>query len=425
MPQHARSQALTATLNMLDGVKQYRQAQARYNHRSSLSKPRIQKRKRPPQHERESQNEPQAGPSTQTDVPQTFHTVTLRSGKDVQVPDHRLPYALPDVSASRLQQSQKTTPPPQQPDILSHLLIGINSVQASLELFIQAARAESSDQPLPHKRPPTQLSRSDLLRKRQKDKRSKRANKLVFPPLSSSSSNGNPSSASFLYLQQMYGRPMLNQVNRNSLSLGEPWPGLSALEIFGGPRSQSRRSKEQHKQAQGYNLPPGLLETTISVLQSANLPQWSDRPAALSHYIRTSRLKAAQKHSRQKRKVRTAAKTSKSSDPSVAAAAATVSAPFDPTQAARSALDNPLRVILVCRPDVNPKDLLAHLPTTVASANGMLAKQDKPGIRLVQLNAGAEKALAEALGIKSAAVLGIKVGIFVACSYLENVFLSS
>ncbi|GAA5903186.1 hypothetical protein JCM8208_002231 [Rhodotorula glutinis] len=99
-------------------------------------------------------------------------------------------------------------------------------------------------------------------------------------------------------------------------------------------------------------------------------------------------------------------------------------------------------LVLVCRPDINPPSLVAHLPTMVAAANGVqsaldgvlagTANEEKEGegdaamqdgkgkkqkkgsarpemrcVRLVQLDVGAERKLADALGLRRVAVIGL------------------
>ncbi|KAG6910504.1 hypothetical protein DXG01_009923 [Tephrocybe rancida] len=64
---------------------------------------------------------------------------------------------------------------------------------------------------------------------------------------------------------------------------------------------------------------------------------------------------------------------------------------------------SPLRLILVCRADVNPPILVDHLPHLVAAYNSL--RPDEP-IRLVPLPAGSELQLSQAIGLRRAAVLG-------------------
>ncbi|GAA5838372.1 hypothetical protein JCM9279_003225 [Rhodotorula babjevae] len=99
-------------------------------------------------------------------------------------------------------------------------------------------------------------------------------------------------------------------------------------------------------------------------------------------------------------------------------------------------------LVLVCRPDINPPSLVAHLPSMVAAANGVQSALDgvlgasQPGsgeedkgegdaarrdgragkksarpemrcVRLVQLDAGAERKLADALGLRRVAAIGL------------------
>lgn len=70
--------------------------------------------------------------------------------------------------------------------------------------------------------------------------------------------------------------------------------------------------------------------------------------------------------------------------------------------------DQGLAVIFVCRADLDPPALVAHLPHQVATYNARL-EDPSQAAHLVQLPAGAELALAEALGLRRAAVLGLTV----------------
>lgn len=65
-----------------------------------------------------------------------------------------------------------------------------------------------------------------------------------------------------------------------------------------------------------------------------------------------------------------------------------------------------LKVIFVCRSDVNPTILVDHLPHIVAAYN---ASRPSSFVKLVPLPPGAELSLAQALGIRRVTVLGIDV----------------
>lgn len=72
----------------------------------------------------------------------------------------------------------------------------------------------------------------------------------------------------------------------------------------------------------------------------------------------------------------------------------------------------PFKYIFVCLADLNPTSLVAHLPATVAGWNGRAkaaGKADASGVRLVTLAKGAEALLAQAFGVRRAAVVGLKV----------------
>ncbi|KZT61211.1 hypothetical protein CALCODRAFT_47148 [Calocera cornea HHB12733] len=67
----------------------------------------------------------------------------------------------------------------------------------------------------------------------------------------------------------------------------------------------------------------------------------------------------------------------------------------------------PPRVILVCRPDISPPLLVAHLPLLVAAYNSLLplSELDGAGVHLVTLPKGGELALAASVGLRRVAVL--------------------
>jgi ribonuclease P/MRP protein subunit POP3 len=71
----------------------------------------------------------------------------------------------------------------------------------------------------------------------------------------------------------------------------------------------------------------------------------------------------------------------------------------------------PIALVLVCRADINPPALVAHIPQLIASCNANLASDpERPVlVRLVSLHRGAERTLSTALGLKRVAVLGIDV----------------
>ena len=69
----------------------------------------------------------------------------------------------------------------------------------------------------------------------------------------------------------------------------------------------------------------------------------------------------------------------------------------------------PISLVLVCRPDVNPPTLIAHLPMLVTALNSGAVDVTRPGVALVPLDAGAEALLGRALGLPRAAVVAIKV----------------
>lgn len=75
----------------------------------------------------------------------------------------------------------------------------------------------------------------------------------------------------------------------------------------------------------------------------------------------------------------------------------------------------PSYAVLACRGDVDPPVLISHLPSLVATCNSfrhqLVSAKPKPtAVWLLPLPKGAETTLAEALGLRRAAVVLIKVG---------------
>jgi hypothetical protein len=81
------------------------------------------------------------------------------------------------------------------------------------------------------------------------------------------------------------------------------------------------------------------------------------------------------------------------------------------TNEARSTTGPRLRVVLVCRADVDPPLLIAHFPILVATCNSSLpvdSSHDK-FVKLVTLPMGAEHSLAEITGLRRVAVMALDV----------------
>ncbi|KAF7307056.1 hypothetical protein MIND_00498700 [Mycena indigotica] len=66
----------------------------------------------------------------------------------------------------------------------------------------------------------------------------------------------------------------------------------------------------------------------------------------------------------------------------------------------------PLKLILVCRADVDPHILIEHLPQEIAAFN---STKPKELVKMLYLPAGAEAMLAEVIGIRRLAVIGLDV----------------
>lgn len=66
-------------------------------------------------------------------------------------------------------------------------------------------------------------------------------------------------------------------------------------------------------------------------------------------------------------------------------------------------------IILVCRGDVTPPDLIQHIPHLVAACNTRRIGTNAPLIHLVPLPRGAESSLAEAIGLRRVSVVALHV----------------
>jgi hypothetical protein len=75
----------------------------------------------------------------------------------------------------------------------------------------------------------------------------------------------------------------------------------------------------------------------------------------------------------------------------------------------------PIAAVFVCRADVNPPILLDHIPHLVAGCNSIPPGSNTQGARqplkLIVLPKGSESALAQALGLRRAAVIAVHVSI--------------
>lgn len=98
---------------------------------------------------------------------------------------------------------------------------------------------------------------------------------------------------------------------------------------------------------------------------------------------------------------------------------ATSSAP-DPAALSSPKRHNPLRLVLVCRTDIDSPMMIAHLPTLAAACNSHAATETSPGsmteplnvlpgVILVGLPRGAEDTLSSASGLKRVAVMAFDV----------------
>ena len=66
-------------------------------------------------------------------------------------------------------------------------------------------------------------------------------------------------------------------------------------------------------------------------------------------------------------------------------------------------------IILVCRGDVTPPELIQHIPHLVAASNARNVGTDVPVVHLIPLPKGAESSLAEVIGLRRVSVVALHV----------------
>lgn len=87
-----------------------------------------------------------------------------------------------------------------------------------------------------------------------------------------------------------------------------------------------------------------------------------------------------------------------------------VSGPSGPTTISSSELiEIPLSCVFVCRSDIDPPLLVAHLPELVASCNVPIPSRPLTPVHLISLPKQAESALAESLALKRVSILAFDV----------------
>lgn len=81
--------------------------------------------------------------------------------------------------------------------------------------------------------------------------------------------------------------------------------------------------------------------------------------------------------------------------------------------------ESALAAVFICSADIDPLVLAEHIPHLVASCNS-LAKQGPSKVKLVPLPKGSESAVAHAVGLRRAAVIGVLVSPSVPCNPAVN-----
>ncbi|KAJ7070873.1 hypothetical protein C8F01DRAFT_1108169 [Mycena amicta] len=163
---------------------------------------------------------------------------------------------------------------------------------------------------------------------------------------------------------------------------------LELLENVSKYKSGRRRQKRPIPDVNGSNKKRKLSETD-SVIVPTSLPDAAmleeetiDRPPILDHLC----IGINQVTKRLDTQIRSMRKV--------------VSVPSEPQQSPPV----PLRLILVCRADIDPHILIDHFPHEIAAINS--AKPTEP-VKMIYLPAGAEIRLAEAVGVRRIAALGL------------------
>ncbi|KAJ7446488.1 hypothetical protein B0H11DRAFT_1824179 [Mycena galericulata] len=161
----------------------------------------------------------------------------------------------------------------------------------------------------------------------------------------------------------------------------------------------SKQNKKRKVDADTSTIPTDTVQPEVDVSEDTTLPE---RPAVIPHLVIginevTKRLDA---------QIRSLRKIVSSKAKSAA----------EPTPCLV-----PIKVIVVCRADVDPPILIDHLPHEVAAFNS--SKPSEP-IKMIPLPKGAESALAKAIGVRRAAVIAMDVdtpGLAAFTSILDSV----
>lgn len=455
MPAHARTQMLLALHKLLEDVAPYKEYKSKHRGNKKPRKAKVA-------------SEPEDAMDVDTTVPQAStsaspptHDLKLKSGKVVSVPDFTEPAKFAPKKR-KLHPSAPPEPIPEEPEILSHLVLGINGVTKCLEQLIRQKRRQALGLP-------AEVDQSGVEGQKQKTKRERKAAvEAVRRKLAASSKKKEkpariklPGSDSAVYA---YLRTLAEETQSTTTQTGPPallqnaqsdYPpfGLNNTAVFPArPTKKGTKSSPHPTGAMWASLRPVLeasdpkyclqqlrsderppdrapgttrearIAEVAMILQGiennivAGLTTLEDAKSRLRNMLRKYTIPTCQASIKARLETINERIRSNGQEPGP-----------DPTldkeeelpQAATEsqAVGEPdsIRLLFVCLPDLNPPSLVSHLLSLACSANGLLARGkdteeeiEQSGMYVIQLNKGADAELAKALGIGHAAVVGVK-----------------
>ncbi|GAA5932348.1 hypothetical protein JCM3775_001199 [Rhodotorula graminis] len=330
------------------------------------------------------------------------HTLTTRSSSTYSIPSSQ-PHPPPTTTAA---------PPEPAPPILSHLVLGINEVTRALETRIRWGRWELGDRDAAPSSslslPPPPEPRTGRHRRGKSAKGKEQGAAPAVIPASATRPAPQPrplaDHPAYAFLRsRRTPKPSLDRRPSYVVVAGDA-QGERGVRLL--VNSDARRVSGSSARARTVAVDEGTL---VPTQPNAAAPAVDDGDVDVDDAMDTD-------------------VEPETSAPAPAPAPAPVASP-PPTVPI-------VDLVLVCRPDINPPSLVAHLPTMVAAANGVqsaldgvlaarrsereagkgdgedekkkgAARPEMRSVRLVQLDVGAERKLADALGLRRVAVIGL------------------
>ncbi|GAA5969250.1 hypothetical protein JCM11641_007527 [Rhodosporidiobolus odoratus] len=339
-----------------------------------------------------------------TDGPPTassssVHSLTTRSSQT---------YDIPDSKAHSVTDKTGSPPPMPPPAVLSHLVVGINEVTRALETRVQWGRWELGD--------------------------------AAAAPLEAAS----------IEIPRAPGRPRQRRRKSSSIPSAIP-PGAHVVRAPPSLRSLAAYTFASHpapspspNSAAPFLLPPATTGGSWQMLVNSEARRL--KPMSTAKKGGTGRTEGDTAQAKEAAQVGQAKGDEKLiTDPShVGPSTVEGEIPNQPEAPATPLVD----LVFVCKPDINPPSLVAHLPSLVAAANGVQEALDSvlrhaapsegaedvvmgeegstkrpfsKKVLIVPLDVGAERKLADALGLRRVAAIGLSSSALGASSLLSLV----